>query len=85
MNADTINIFGWVSAGLSMTGLYLNARKIVYCWYVWIGSNITWQIYYIHRKDFPAMVLWLAFLFFNIYGLIKWTKDEKNIRAKSLK
>jgi nicotinamide riboside transporter PnuC len=72
-----MNLVGWLASILSIFGVFLNARKNIWCWYIWIVSNIIWLIYYYDKKDFPAIVLWVAFTGFNVYGLIMWKKEKK--------
>lgn len=71
---------GWFSSGLSIIGVILNARKNIACWYVWLISNITWLIYYLEKKDNPAIVLWIVFTIFNVYGLIMWRRKPKETK-----
>ena len=73
-----MELLGWISSILSIFGIVLNAKKIIWCWYVWLISNVTWLIYYMDKRDLPAIVLWITFGAFNVYGLISWNKDKKN-------
>jgi len=72
-----MNILGWGASVLSIFGIYLNARKNIWCWYVWLVSNVGWLIYYLDKKDLPAIVLWIAFACFNVYGLIMWKRNKE--------
>lgn len=59
---------------LSILGIYFNAKKIIYCWHIWILSNIFWIIYSIQTNQIPALIMWVVFIFSNIYGYIQWRK-----------
>ena len=52
-----MDLLGWVASILSIFGIYLNAKKNIWCWYVWLVSNVGWLIYYLDKKDLPAIVL----------------------------
>jgi len=59
---------------LSITGVFFNAKKNIYCWYIWIMSNILWIIYSIKTDQIPALIMWIVFFFANIYGYLQWRK-----------
>ena len=61
---------------LSVIGIILNAKKIIWCWLVWIISNIFWIIYMINRDEISSVILWIVFTIFNIYGWYEWKKNK---------
>ena len=63
---------GWVATILSITGILLNANLIIWCWSVWILSNVFWIIWSINKKEWSQLVLWIVFLITNIYGWYQW-------------
>lgn len=63
---------GWVATILSITGILLNANLIIWCWSVWILSNVFWIIWSINKKEWSQLVLWIIFLITNIYGWYQW-------------
>jgi nicotinamide riboside transporter PnuC len=63
---------------LSIIGIYLNAKKIIWCWYIYILSSICWLIYYVRKNDTPSIILWTVFICFNLYGLITWKKEKES-------
>ena len=70
-----IEVLGYVSFVLSVTGVYLNAQKKIWCWPIWIISNIGWIAQSFITKDYPSLFLWICFSFLNGYGWYKWKKD----------
>ena len=62
---------------LSVIGIVLNAKKIIWCWLVWIISNIFWIVYMIGRDEISSVILWIVFTIFNIYGWYEWKKINK--------
>ena len=71
-----MELLGWIATILSITGIVLNAKKIIYCWPIWLVSNILWIIYNIQLKELSPIVLWVVFFMFNIYGWIEWNKSK---------
>jgi len=67
---------GWISFALSIIGLALNTRKIIWCWPIWVVGSITWLIYAFSNNDWPFFTSQIVYLFFNIYGWYKWHKLE---------
>jgi len=61
---------------LSVIGIILNAKKIIWCWLVWIISNMFWIIYMINRDEISSVILWIVFTIFNIYGWYEWKKNK---------
>jgi len=74
---SNIELLGWIATSFSIIGIILNARKIIWCWPVWVVSNILWIIYFEKLKMTPSVVLWIVFSVFNVYGWIQWKKDKK--------
>jgi len=70
-----MEILGWIATIISIIGIILNAKKIIYCWPVWLLSNILWITYFSVLKNGPSIVLWIVFSIFNIYGWIKWKQN----------
>jgi nicotinamide mononucleotide transporter len=63
-----------IATTLSIVGIILNAKKIIWCWHIWILSNIFWIIYSISTQQWSQLILWVAFLIFNFYGYFQWKK-----------
>lgn len=70
----------WVALLLSITGIILNANKLILCWPVWILSCIAWILYFTldqkrgGRLQTAAIIMNAVFLISNIYGWIQWSK-----------
>lgn len=70
-------MIAWIAAGLSLTGVVFNAKKSIWCWPIWILSNVCWLYYttFVNRQ-LPQMILWSVFLAANIYGFFEWRKNK---------
>lgn len=69
--------FDIIALIFSLAGIYLNAKKIIWCWPVWIGSDVFWIIYFLPKQEWSSIVLWLVFGLMNIYGWLQWKKSAK--------
>lgn len=64
----------WIATALSLFGLILNAKRIIWCWPIWILANIYWVQAAYHKQDWPTFALWMAYSAFNVYGWYSWAK-----------
>ncbi len=71
MNTKTLE---WIGVGFSIMGIFLNAWKNIYCWPVWIFSNVFFIYVAIKAKNHPQIVLWIVFSLANVYGWYEWLK-----------
>jgi nicotinamide riboside transporter PnuC len=75
----------WIASIVSILGIFLNARKIIWCWPVWIFSNFLWLF---HTLDIPRFIhldiatslMWFVFLLANFYGAYLWRKERRQQR-----
>jgi hypothetical protein len=70
-----MRIFPWAVSAVNIMGCYLNAKKNIICWPLWIGSAILNSWYFIfYKPDYGIAFLWLAYIGFDIYGFFQWRK-----------
>jgi len=65
-------MIAWIAFLFSMVGIVLNAKKIIWCWPVWLVSNVLWIIHMTQTHDNAALMTWVVFLAFNVYGYYEW-------------
>ena len=78
MSDYLIDIIGWVGFILIIVGYYLNAKKKLYCFYIWGIGNLIYVFYGFVINAFPMMAMSVFVLFMNVYGYMNWMKDLKN-------
>ena len=66
-----------IASVLSVTGVILNARKIVFCWYLWIINDLIWIGYSIAEGRVFFLIMWIVFLITNLYALYEWKNNGK--------
>ena len=75
-------IIKWFFVGLTLIGYFLNANKIKWCFPIWIICSIGWIIINTINKEYALVGNFFVYFCFEIYGFIKWNKDEKIMRNK---
>ena len=63
---------------ISMLGSFLNAKKSILCFYVWIFANIMWITYDISIELYSRMCLDILQTIICIYGIKTWKLIEKD-------
>lgn len=69
----------WIGLVLALIGILLNAKKNIWCWPIWIASDVFWFIYGFTPMQASLLVLEVVFVFCNIYGWFSWYKDSNQI------
>ena len=69
-------MIGWIATMLILIGYYLNAKKYISSWTLWFLGNLLMMIYSIGIGANPQIVLAFILMVLNIYGYIKWKKDN---------
>ena len=68
-----INFVGWVGFLLILFGYYLNAKKNIYCFLLWIIGNSIYFNYGFIIEALPVMAMSIFILIMNIYGYYSWS------------
>ena len=55
MKLSKLKYLDWIGFALTMLGIYLNANKIIYCWPIWLGSNVFWTAHFAPKKELAAI------------------------------
>jgi hypothetical protein len=74
----TLTVFSWIATGLSLLGNRFVNRKNVTGMWIWTFSNCIWIVLAFVRKDYAQMFLWMAYMYFSIEGIIKWSQCERS-------
>tara|TARA_B100001250_G_scaffold284051_1_gene246095 strand:- start:684 stop:914 length:231 start_codon:yes stop_codon:yes gene_type:complete len=76
MNDLLINSLGWVGFLLILFGYYFNAKKKIYCFFIWGVGNTIYFIYGYIIDALPVMAMSIFILGMNIYGYFSWTNKK---------
>tara|TARA_B100000287_G_C20031681_1_gene542690 strand:- start:131 stop:370 length:240 start_codon:yes stop_codon:yes gene_type:complete len=77
MDDNLIDIVGWLGFILIIIGYFFNARKKIYCFYIWGIGNLVYLFYGFIINAFPMMAMSAFILIMNVYGYMSWVKDFK--------
>lgn len=64
----------WIGMITTLGGLYLNGRKIWWCWPIWIISNIAWIVAFLRPFDLAGILCNACLLVLNIVGWRNWAR-----------
>ncbi len=76
MNDQIVEILGWLGFALVSMGYYFNAKKKLYCFYIWGLGNAVYILYGFIISAFPIIAMSVFVLGMNIYGYLNWVKDS---------
>jgi len=72
-----IEVLGWVSTLLVLTGYILNARQLTkYAMATWILGDIGWVVYDFFIYNISHMMLSFIIITINIYGIYNVCKEK---------
>ena len=66
-------IVGWLGFIFVLLGYYFNAKRKIYCFYIWGLGNILFLIYGFLIGARPQMAICLFVILMNIYGYKQWS------------
>ncbi len=71
-----IDTVGWLGFSLIFLGYYFNAKKKIYCFYIWGLGNTVYIIYGYIIDAIPIIAMSIFVLIMNFYGYISWSKEN---------
>ena len=77
MSDFIIDGIGWLGFCLILLGYYFNAKKELYCFYIWGLGNTIYIGYGYIIDAIPIMAMSIFVLSMNIYGYLNWSKENK--------
>ena len=69
-----MNILGWIGALTVLFGYYLNAKKVMSSWLIWLLGNALVAVYSFHLSAYPTAFMSIVIMVMNIYGYFQWKK-----------
>ena len=66
----------WIFVGISFFACILNVFKNKLCWWLWILAGIGFILQAYLEKNVPMVVLWITYLFVDLYGYYEWSKQD---------
>ncbi len=72
-------MIGWIATALSLFGIFLNAKGILWCWPVWLASNVFWLALGVSYGDPSMIASQFCFAGLNVYGWRNWHLTNKKV------
>ena len=63
----------WIVTIASVIGTWLNAKRNTLCFPIWIGTNVCWIAYAIHKASSAQAALFFVYSAIAVYGWWNWT------------
>ena len=74
MDDQITGIIGWLGFALVSIGYYFNAKKKLYCFFIWGIGNAIYILYGFIISAPPIIAMSVFVLGMNIYGYLNWVK-----------
>ena len=72
-----MNYLTWAATVVCLTGTVLNVKMNILCFYLWCLGNILWLTYDYSMGLYNRATLDLVQLCFAVWGIIEWSKPNK--------
>lgn len=70
--------FSWVLVVMSLAGnIFVNKKNVIGQW-LWAVANVGWISYDLYIEAYSQAFLFSAYLVICIWGIIAWSRDDKN-------
>lgn len=66
---------------ISFTAIFLQAKKFIFSWGLWIVADLIYVPLYFYKNLFPTTVLYALFLALAAYGWLQWVKIWREEQA----
>ena len=77
MDDQITGTIGWLGFALVSMGYYLNAKKKLYCFFIWGIGNTIYILYGFIISAPPIIAMSVFVLGMNIYGYFNWVEDSQ--------
>ena len=67
----------WLTVLASLTGVWLNIRKHVACFWIWSITNAVWACIDYSRGITAQAALQAVYCALAVYGIVHWTAQKK--------
>lgn len=78
----SVEVLGWVTAGASLLGVWLNIHRDQRCFAVWAVTNVTWVGVDCYYGVWPQAALQAIYAALAVYGYRKWRRDAETKKAQ---
>ena len=69
--------YTWIVALASIIGTVANVYQKRWCFIIWAITNSFWFVYDLSFGLYSQAAIYIVYLFLAIWGLLKWSKENK--------
>jgi len=69
-------MLSWLASFLTIAAIVLNGYKNVWCWPIYMVTNILWVVYFWPKQEWAVVILNLIFFIFNVFAMKKWNSEK---------
>ena len=67
----------WLISIAALIGVWLNIRKHVGCFWIWVATNATWAVVDYTHGIYSQATLQAIYCALSIYGIWQWSRPVK--------
>ena len=67
----------FAAVALSILANWLTARKVIWCWPVWMATNVLFAVLFFHEALWGLFTMQFVFFALSIVGLAMWVRDAR--------
>jgi len=68
------NKWDYIGTIFAILGIILNAQKIIWCWPMWLLSNVFFAIHFIPKKEWVFLFLIFVYTILDAWAWVMWLK-----------
>lgn len=72
-----MQLIHWLTAAFALTGVVLNIRRHVACFYIWTATNATWAVVDWSHGLHAQACLMAVYFALSLWGIWQWTQPKK--------
>ena len=67
----------WLTSIAALIGVWLNIKRNVVCFWIWMCTNAIWTYADIEHGILPQAALQFVYFLLSLYGIWKWSSCHK--------
>ena len=75
----------WVTSAASLVGVWLNIRRHVACFYIWLCTNAIWTVADFRHGIYAQGSLQLVYAALSVYGIWSWSQPHHAASQNALR